>query len=82
MKMRLLLAVAGLAIGFALPTFAQQTNTPDPKLREQIIALLEKFNNAWNNNDPVALADLLAEIRSSLPVTINTTEVTPQTTSR
>jgi hypothetical protein len=30
MKIRLLLALAGLAIGFALPAFAQQTNTPDP----------------------------------------------------
>jgi hypothetical protein len=35
MKIRLL-ALVGLAISFALPTFAQQTNTPDPKLRDQI----------------------------------------------
>jgi hypothetical protein len=56
MKIRLLVALAGLAISYALPTFAQKTNTPDPQLRQQIIAFLEKFNNAWNNNDPVALA--------------------------
>jgi hypothetical protein len=31
MKIRLLFTLAGLAIGFALPTFAQQTNTPDPQ---------------------------------------------------
>jgi hypothetical protein len=31
MKIRLL-ALAGLAISFALPTFAQQTSTPDPQL--------------------------------------------------
>ena len=30
MKMRLLLALVGLAISSALPTLAQQTNTPDP----------------------------------------------------
>ena len=29
MKICLLLALVGLAISFALPTFAQQTNTPD-----------------------------------------------------
>jgi len=28
MKIRLLLSLAGLAFGFALPSFAQQTNTP------------------------------------------------------
>ena len=57
MKIRLLTLV-GLAIGFALPTFAQQTNTPDPQLRQQIVALLEKFSEAWNNNDAAALAAL------------------------
>jgi hypothetical protein len=33
MKIRLLGAFVGLAISLALPTFAQQTNTPDPQLR-------------------------------------------------
>jgi hypothetical protein len=33
-------------------------------------------------DDPVAIADLLAGIRSVLPTTMHTTEVTPQTTSR
>jgi hypothetical protein len=33
MKIRLVVALAGLAISPALPTFAQQTNTPDPQLR-------------------------------------------------
>jgi ketosteroid isomerase-like protein len=61
MKTRLLLAVAGLAIGFALPTFAQQTKTPDPKLREEILALAKKFDDAYNNGDGVALAALYTE---------------------
>jgi hypothetical protein len=37
MKTRLLGALVGLAISFALPTFAQQTNKPDPQLRERLI---------------------------------------------
>jgi hypothetical protein len=40
MKTRSVVALVGLAISSALPTFAQQTNTPDPQLREQLVALL------------------------------------------
>jgi hypothetical protein len=39
MKIRLLLALVGLALGFALPALAQQTNAPDPQLRQQILPL-------------------------------------------
>ncbi len=46
MKIRLLLALVGLAISFALPIFAQQTNTPDTdKVRF-------KFQDITNANDP------------------------------
>src|SRR6516225_4553944 len=58
MKRCLLLTLAGLAIGFVLPTLAQQTDTADPQLREQIVALFGKFTEAWNNNDAAALAAL------------------------
>jgi uncharacterized protein (TIGR02246 family) len=58
MKRCLLLTLAGLAIGFVLPTLAQQTDTADPQLREQIVALFGKFTEAWNNNDSAALAAL------------------------
>jgi len=61
MKIRALITLTGLAISFAMPIFAQQTNAPDPQLRQQIVALLEKFNKAWNDNDPVALAALYTE---------------------
>jgi ketosteroid isomerase-like protein len=61
MKIRLLLTLVGLAISFAVPTFAQQTNTPDPQLREQHDALGKKFHEAWNNNDAAALAAFYAE---------------------
>ena len=58
MKTRILGALVGLAISFALPTFAQQTNTPDPQLREQLLALAKKVDDGWNNNDAAALAAL------------------------
>ena len=63
MKIRLLVlvALAWLAIGFAVPTFAQQTNTPDPQLRQQILAFVKKFDPAFNNNDPAALAPFYTE---------------------
>jgi hypothetical protein len=35
MKIHLLVALVGLSISFAVPTFAQQTNTPDPQIAQQ-----------------------------------------------
>ena len=62
MKIRyLLLTLAGLVSTYALPTFAQQTNTPDPELRQKIIALTKKFDDAMNNNDAAARAALYTE---------------------
>ena len=61
MKIRLLVALVGLAISFALPTFAQQKDTVDPQLREALIAYNKKEDEAWNNNDAVALASLYTE---------------------
>ncbi len=39
----------------------KKTNTPDPQLRQQLDALLRKFDEAFNNNDPAALAALFTE---------------------
>ena len=61
MKIRLLIALVGLVTSYALPTFAQQSNTPDPQLRQQLLALAKKFEDAWNNNDAVALAALFTK---------------------
>jgi ketosteroid isomerase-like protein len=61
MKIRLLLVLVGLAIIFAVPTFAQQTNTPDPQLRQQLERLAKSFEDAWNSNDAAALAALFTE---------------------
>ena len=54
--MRLLIILTGLAIFFALPTIAQQTNTPDPKLREELIAFNKKFDDAFLKGDATAVA--------------------------
>jgi uncharacterized protein (TIGR02246 family) len=56
MKIRLVFALVGLAISFALPTFAQQTNTPDPQLRQKLIAAIKKHTDALDKNDAAAVA--------------------------
>ena len=61
MKIRLLGALVGLAISFALPTLAQQNKTVDPQIIEQIIAVGKKYDEADNNNDAAALAALFTE---------------------
>jgi ketosteroid isomerase-like protein len=61
MKFRTVVALVGLAISFALPTFAQQANTPDPQLRQRLLALIQRYSDAENNNDAIALAALYME---------------------
>jgi ketosteroid isomerase-like protein len=61
MKIRLLPALAGLAISLAMPTFAQQPNTPDPQLRKQIEAHCKQHDDAFNSNDAAALAPFYTE---------------------
>jgi ketosteroid isomerase-like protein len=51
----------GLAISFAVPGFAQQKETVDPQIIEQLAALGEKIREAWNNNDAAALAATYTE---------------------
>jgi uncharacterized protein (TIGR02246 family) len=60
MKTRLFIALAGLAISFALPIFAQ-TNKPDPQLREKLVAVIKNLTDAVNNNDAAAVAPLFTE---------------------
>ena len=66
MKVPLLLTLAGLAIGFAVPVLAigfdvQEQNTVDPEVRQQIEAVLVKFDEAYNKNDAAATAALFAQ---------------------
>jgi len=61
MKMRSLLALVGLAISFAAPAFAQEKDTVDPKIAEQVRALAKKYDEAFNQNDAAAIAALITE---------------------
>ena len=61
MKVRLLLTLAGLAIGFAVPAIAQEKDTLDPQVRQEIEAVLVKFDEAYNKNDAAATAALFAQ---------------------
>ena len=58
MKIRLIVALVGLAISFALPTLAQEQNTVDPEVRQQIEAAHMKFVEAFNKHDAAAMAAL------------------------
>ena len=61
MKIRLVLALVGFAIGFALPIFAQEKDTVDPQIAEQVRALAAKYDEAFNKNDSTALGVLFSE---------------------
>jgi ketosteroid isomerase-like protein len=73
MKIRLVVAIAGLAIGFAFPTFAQQKDTADSRIvqqrdllgdvkaPEQFGELSQKLDEAYNKNDAAAVAALFTE---------------------
>ena len=62
MKIRSVVALVGLAICFAVPTFAQQKEpTPSEQDRQQLDAHVKKSDEAWNNNDATALAALYTE---------------------
>jgi hypothetical protein len=62
MKIRLVVALVGLAISFALPTFAQQKETVDPQLIQKLYdTISEKWNEAYNNHDAAAIGALYTE---------------------
>jgi uncharacterized protein (TIGR02246 family) len=46
----------GLAISFASPSLAQQTKTPDPRLRQKLVDVIAKHADAINKNDAAAIA--------------------------
>jgi uncharacterized protein (TIGR02246 family) len=61
MKMRLVLALIGLAVGFASPAFAQKKDTVDPKTAQEIRALALKYDEALDKRDPAAVAALYTD---------------------
>ena len=59
MKIRSVVTLVGLAISFALPTFAQQKDTADPQLREALAAYNKKEDEAFNNGDAAGVCRAL-----------------------
>jgi hypothetical protein len=58
MKLHVLLALAGLTIGFAVPILAQEKNAVDPQVRQQIEELNVKYDEAFNKNDAEGITTL------------------------
>jgi hypothetical protein len=61
LRIRFLHALLGLAIGFAVATFAQQKGTVDPETAQQVRALASNYDAAFNRQDAVTVAGLYAE---------------------
>jgi ketosteroid isomerase-like protein len=61
MKIRLVVALIGVTISFAVPAFGQQKETVDPNILEQLAALGKKIHEAWSKNDAAALAATYTE---------------------
>jgi ketosteroid isomerase-like protein len=61
MKIRLVVALVGLASSFALPSFAQRKDAVDSQLNERLNANIKAYDVAVNNNDPAAIAALYTD---------------------
>jgi len=61
LKIRLVIALLGLAISFAVPSLAQQKDTVDPEIVQQIRVLTMKYEEAYNSHDAAAVAALYTE---------------------
>ena len=48
MKIRFALALAGLAIGFTVPAFAQQKDAPDPALVKAAAHSCQVYDDVYN----------------------------------
>jgi uncharacterized protein (TIGR02246 family) len=58
MKIHLIVALIGLAISFALATYAQQKDLADPQTTKKILASIKAYDGAINDNDAAAIAAL------------------------
>jgi hypothetical protein len=66
MKTCLILAVAGWAIGLAVPTFAQEQKAVAPEVRQQIEAVFVKFQDAYNKRNAAGIGSLLTQDATEL----------------
>ena len=55
------IALVGLTINFASPDFAQQNDTVDAEIAQQVRALASNYDAAFNRQDAVTIAGLYAE---------------------
>ena len=60
MKRRLVVSLVGLAISFALPTYAQQKDLADPQTIQKFLAMGKAASEAHNNLDAAAFAAIYA----------------------
>ena len=58
MKRRLVVPLVGLAISFALPTYAQQKDLADPQTTQKVFASFKGHDEAFMNQDAAAIAAL------------------------
>jgi uncharacterized protein (TIGR02246 family) len=58
MKTRLLLSLIGLAVSPIVSAIAEEQNTVDAEVRQQIEAVVTKYEDAYNKNDAAAIAAL------------------------
>ena len=68
MKKRLVVPLVGLAISFALPTYAQEKDVADPQTTQKILAIAKAYTEGMKNNDAAAVAALFT--RDAVLVTI------------
>ena len=61
MKIRFAVILTGLVVSFTAPTLAQNGDTIDPQIVQQIHVLAMKYDQAFNKNDAVAVAALYTE---------------------
>jgi uncharacterized protein (TIGR02246 family) len=61
MKSVLAVALTGLAISFTAPVFAQQKDSIDPIIDQQIRRLVAKYDEEYNKQDWTAVAALFTE---------------------
>jgi uncharacterized protein (TIGR02246 family) len=61
MKIRLVVALLGFAIGFVVPALAQEQHAVDPEVRQQIEDAYKKKLDAFNKQDAAAVAALFTQ---------------------
>jgi len=59
MKIPLAVPLIGLAISFALPTYAQQKDLADPQTTQKVFASFKAWDEATNNQDAAVYCRVL-----------------------